>query len=1148
MKKWLDKYQSKGEVKSPYKYKSQNLVNPTFNELATTTYNVTPKSLKVIKNNNKKRLPIKLQNQIFANNTRENVLDNRRNYYFPYETEQTKNIRNLADDQVFKSSGDLISAVHPIGAVINALYQDVDQTLPAEGLRFLPNEIPFKQAKTYNNLIPILKPLSRIIDPIQMFDKLHTADSLYNSADSIDLYNQFKNGGLVSKNSLNRTVTCSNCGWSWKLSDGGEDPLTCHKCGGTIKMKHGGELDEYQTKGEVKSTFNPYENVNRIGTSDNTRVYRVNPDQVEKAKQAAAIKNKKIVQEYQQNQRSFIGPDKRTKAEIDKAIALKKEYDRVKAMQNSDLAKTFASFTPGNNIEAGVMGAETFANLNPLISGPILATSRLAPAILHPTNNAYWGSGRSNLENTLGALGAIGDISMVSPFLKIPLSKTGKYLTEKTALKNAYNILPEGIFKRYSKLKNPSKSYRVAGLDAFEDFKNTGILTSNNTQPGQLVEGTNFILPSRPTPFPSFQKGYADMAYANPKGSVVFETELPTFKRGEINPVTGLSIKGRHYAHRVIDPKTGAVMTEIPAENIRVFGDKPHWLQGYPQIKVPNKNFKSEINWANWNKEIPANAPLMKEYSAIEQTTKANGTWMKNPDGSKYKGTPEQFIQQNSENFKKAYKKGFNTGYRGQTLPTEIVGGGNRGYAENIVFLGDKDQAMTYAETWKHPRHSGKIYQPDMDNLDEYAYTKKPALYELIYPNSNNKKIITHPEARSWQKLTDNDIASQMDEYLLELRGKSKKGELFVTTDDVANFVDKNNLDYASIPNIMDYNRKPTRKFFNLLPGKNVGNTTIVNSKPGNYLKSRWYNNGMFDMTNPNIYKAIVPAAIGAGALNQKQEGGAIITDRGQWDYPGQTTIIPSNEITMRGVSYPVLGVDNTGYTQMMQPEMDYTFPGQYVTEYPMAQNGKEVKKDNIRQAYIDAYNNYSKRKFPAETLPIRQKAFRTVNPSSYLDFQNYNRWNRDEQRDVFYDPRSEEAWNFYLGLSKPEDLKYIRKSQYRPTINATDQNYYALDPELEQDIFNTFKDKVILNKTLQTDEGKVNTRLSGKNGAGALGRFGVSRGHDETGDYLSYYDKYDLKDFAQDEAKGMPYSIYNRIYYPKKQYGGQNTDWEIIG
>lgn len=35
-----------------------------------------------------------------------------------------------------------------------------------------------------------------------------------------------KYGGL-----LNKTIKCSNCGWSWKAADGGNDVGTCHKCG-----------------------------------------------------------------------------------------------------------------------------------------------------------------------------------------------------------------------------------------------------------------------------------------------------------------------------------------------------------------------------------------------------------------------------------------------------------------------------------------------------------------------------------------------------------------------------------------------------------------------------------------------------------------------------------------------------------------------------------------------------------------------------------------------------------------------------------------------------------------------------------------------------------------------------------------------------
>lgn len=60
-----------------------------------------------------------------------------------------------------------------------------------------------------------------------------------------------------------------------------------------------------------------------------------------------------------------------------------------------------------------------------------------------------------------------------------------------------------------------------------------------------------------------------------------------------------------------------------------------------------------------------------------------------------------------------------------------------------------------------------------------------------------------------------------------------------------------------------------------------------------------------------------------------------IVDPMGQWKYPGEITKIPSNQITMEGVPYPVLGVDNLGNEQMMYPGLDYTFPGQSVTEYP---------------------------------------------------------------------------------------------------------------------------------------------------------------------------------------------------------------------
>ena len=87
-----------------------------------------------------------------------------------------------------------------------------------------------------------------------------------------------------------------------------------------------------------------------------------------------------------------------------------------------------------------------------------------------------------------------------------------------------------------------------------------------------------------------------------------------------------------------------------------------------------------------------------------------------------------------------------------------------------------------------------------------------------------------------------------------------------------------------------------------------------------------------------------------------------IITDpAGQWKYPGQKTRIPSNDITMQGVPYPVWAQPNVGPGSMMQPNQDYNFPGaSYVDETPMAKKGGEADYEDLEltdeeiQAYRD--------------------------------------------------------------------------------------------------------------------------------------------------------------------------------------------------
>ena len=96
-----------------------------------------------------------------------------------------------------------------------------------------------------------------------------------------------------------------------------------------------------------------------------------------------------------------------------------------------------------------------------------------------------------------------------------------------------------------------------------------------------------------------------------------------------------------------------------------------------------------------------------------------------------------------------------------------------------------------------------------------------------------------------------------------------------------------------------------------------------------------------------------------------------IVSPLGQWAYPGEVTIIPSSNITMKGVNYPVLGVDDLGNSQMMMPGQDYNFPGQYVTEYPQMQFGGMSKRkiDKILNQNKDL--NFVQRMYQSNTPSI---------------------------------------------------------------------------------------------------------------------------------------------------------------------------------
>jgi hypothetical protein len=95
-----------------------------------------------------------------------------------------------------------------------------------------------------------------------------------------------------------------------------------------------------------------------------------------------------------------------------------------------------------------------------------------------------------------------------------------------------------------------------------------------------------------------------------------------------------------------------------------------------------------------------------------------------------------------------------------------------------------------------------------------------------------------------------------------------------------------------------------------------------------------------------------------------------IIDPRGQWAHPGQNTRIPSNNITMDNVPYPVYADPNVGPSRMMYPEQEYNFPGaDYVDEYPQMKSGGNkhdhviVKPSKIEGADKGLFSNQGFRK-----------------------------------------------------------------------------------------------------------------------------------------------------------------------------------------
>jgi len=376
---------------------------------------------------------------------------------------------------------------------------------------------------------------------------------------------------------------------------------------------------------------------------------------------------------------------------------------------------------------------------------------------------------------------------------------------------------------------------------------------------------------------------YAESAYANKYGTDFFGRPM----HGPLN--AGITTAGIVVPNIIETPVKAGVNVVKKA---------------LPKMGPKVKKFKSSIDWGKWNPEIPNNPKLMKEYLEIEKKTKADGGWMKNPDGTPFDGPPELFVQTKSEAFQKAFPNGYDKLYRGAAV------GGNKGLTstsksmdfegETQFFSEHRSQAEEYAKSGAGNREtvgadyadrSSGVYElaypPDTPRLDldtrgsgfanvelfsektvpelekgvaelkeilrtsKNASERSNAAYNLEWMEEGLKYIKENPNPK--RVSSDAEISEFLDRYRKWDQSSDDAAiPNGMITDDIAIFMEEN-------PELYD------RIVLRGLDDESIGDVNMINMSKAPYPKSLKGNVGTFNLNDPNVFKAVIPA-VGLGA------------------------------------------------------------------------------------------------------------------------------------------------------------------------------------------------------------------------------------------------------------------------------------------
>ena len=480
------------------------------------------------------------------------------------------------------------------------------------------------------------------------------------------------------------------------------------------------------------------------------------------------------------------------------------------------------------------------------IEATILGSS---PFIASPYN-------QEDVADTFDALDAFGFATLAFAPLKTPLQQgiksSGRYLTQ-GPLKNAYRLNPVAAKQPteviLSRVQRPGQTADLSRLDE---------LLQRPSESLTLAERIELARINQPGYGRGFSSNPNDISYYSSPGiqssrgyvgmPEIRSIRLPAEKAARFNirqnPVEGYfsGAPGREYllprnyveSSKTLTPQTfeelEQIRRSIDAETTAL--NTPHWWRGYPTTNTPKQlpGFRSEIDWGKWNPDTPKYPELINEYNAIEESTKKAGTWMKNADGSPFKGTAEQFIQQQSSYFKKAFPNPVRE-RRPDFFSDEVLGG------QDPKKYFDENMPIQYNY------HSSPN---EFDFFDE----------NLFSTGGFGKGIYT-------TRLPQNMYGK--NQYQLYLNANNPQPYSYTR------FVTKNGSEVAERVNAPKLVHEKT--FYQQLePGRDYFNPAEESSQSvvpfSNYPKSAIGNVGFFDMTNPNIYKSMMPLGAIYGGRN----------------------------------------------------------------------------------------------------------------------------------------------------------------------------------------------------------------------------------------------------------------------------------------